>query len=269
MAGGGDSAPPAPLRRGISLRGVSFRYPGTDVDVLHDVDLDLPAGTSVAIVGENGAGKTTLVKLLCRFYAPTSGTITVDGVDLETIGVDEWRARLAGGFQDFARLEFLLRESVGVGDLPRIDDGDSVAAALARTEGADIAARLDDGLESQLGRQFGGTELSTGQWQKVAVARAVMREAPTLLVLDEPSSGLDARAEHALLERYTDAARAVAATTGAVTILVSHRFSTVRSADLIVVLDAGRVVEQGTHEELMAMGGVYAGLYSVQARAYG
>jgi ATP-binding cassette subfamily B protein len=263
------AAPPRPLQQGISLRGVSFRYPGTDTDVLHDVDLDLPAGTTVAIVGENGAGKTTLIKLLCRFYAPTSGTITVDGVDLQTIDVEAWRARLAGGFQDFARLELLLRESVGVGDLPRIDDGPAVAAALARTEGADIVHGLSEGLEAQLGRQFEGAELSTGQWQKVAVARAVLRETPTLLLLDEPSSGLDARAEHVLLERYTDAAREVAATTGAATVLVSHRFSTVRSADLIVVLEDGRVVERGTHADLAAAGGVYADLYAIQARAYG
>ena len=268
------ATPPGPnrpvrCRQGISLRGVSFRYPGTDTDVLHDVDLDLPAGTTVAIVGENGAGKTTLIKLLCRFYAPTSGTITVDGVDLQTIDVEAWRARLAGGFQDFARLELLLRESVGVGDLPRIDDGSAVAAALARTEGADIVHGLAEGLEAQLGRQFEGAELSTGQWQKVAVARAVLRETPTLLLLDEPSSGLDARAEHVLLERYTDAAREVAATTGAATVLVSHRFSTVRSADLIVVLEDGRVVERGTHADLCAAGGVYADLYAIQARAYG
>ena len=261
--------PPRPLRRGISLRGVTFRYPGTEVDVLHDVDLDLPAGTSVAIVGENGAGKTTLVKLLCRFYAPTAGEITIDDVDLQTIDVEAWRAQLAGGFQDFARLELLLRESVGVGDLPRIEDRPAIAAALARTEGSDIPAGLADGLDAQLGRQFDGAELSTGQWQKVAVARAVLREAPTLLVLDEPSSGLDARAEHALLERYADAARTVAVTTGAATVLVSHRFSTVRSADLIVVLDGGRVVERGTHAELLAAGGTYADLYSIQARAYG
>jgi ATP-binding cassette subfamily B protein len=261
--------PPRPLRHGVSLRGVTFRYPGTDVDVLHDVDLDLPAGLAVAIVGENGAGKSTLVKLLCRFYAPTSGTITVDGVDLQSIDVTAWRAQLAGGFQDFARLELLLRESVGVGDLPRIDDHPAVAAALARTEGGDLAAGLSDGLEAQLGRQFDGAELSTGQWQKVAVARAVLRETPTLLLLDEPSSGLDARAEHVLLERYTDAAREVAATTGAATLLVSHRFSTVRAADLIVVMDGGRVVERGTHDELIAAGGTYADLYSIQARAYG
>ena len=261
--------PPRPLREGISLRGVTFRYPGTDTDVLHDVDLDLPAGASVAIVGQNGAGKTTLVKLLCRFYAPTSGTITVDGVDLQALDVEAWRAQLAGGFQDFARLELKLRESVGVGDLPRIDDAPAVAAALARTEGSDVAGGLADGLEAQLGRQFDGAELSTGQWQKVAVARAVLREAPTLLVLDEPSSGLDARAEHVLLERYTEAAREVAATTGAATVLVSHRFSTVRSADLIVVLEDGRVVEQGTHDDLVTAGALYADLYAIQARAYG
>ncbi|HEX2048939.1 MAG TPA: ABC transporter ATP-binding protein [Acidimicrobiales bacterium] len=267
-AGAGQEPPPSPLRLGISMRGVTFRYPGTEFDVLRDVDLDLPAGSSVAIVGENGAGKTTLVKLLCRFYTPTSGTIAVDGVDLRTIDVSAWRERLTGAFQDFARFELLLRESVGVGDLPRIEDGEAVAAALARTEGTDIPAGLPEGLETQLGRQFDGAELSTGQWQKIAVARAVMRETPTLLLLDEPSSGLDPRAEHALLERYADAARSVAATTGAATVLVSHRFSTVRSADLIVVLDEGRVVEQGTHDELMAAGGLYADLYSIQARAY-
>ncbi|HJV09582.1 MAG TPA: ABC transporter ATP-binding protein, partial [Acidimicrobiales bacterium] len=255
--------PPRPLREGISLRGVTFRYPGTDIDVLHDVDLDLPAGTSVAIVGENGAGKTTLVKLLCRFYAPTSGTIDVDGVDLQALDVEAWRAQLAGGFQDFARLELLLRESVGVGDLPRIDDAGAVGDALDRAGG------LAEDVETQLGRQFDGAELSTGQWQKVAVARALLREAPTLLLLDEPSSGLDARAEHTLLERYADAARDVAATTGAATVLVSHRFSTVRSADLIVVLEDGRVVERGTHAELVAAGGTYADLYAIQARAYG
>ncbi|HEV2759428.1 MAG TPA: ABC transporter ATP-binding protein, partial [Acidimicrobiales bacterium] len=198
-AGNGSASvpPPRPLRQGISLRGVTFRYPGTDVDVLHDVDLDLPAGATVAVVGENGAGKSTLVKLLCRFYSPTAGTITVDGVDLQSIDVAAWRGQLAGGFQDFARLELRLRESVGVGDLPRIDDGPAVAAALARTEGGDLTEGLAEGIEAQLGRQFDGAELSTGQWQKVAVARAVLREAPTLLLLDEPSSGLDARAEHA------------------------------------------------------------------------
>ena len=264
----GDQPVPPRLAHGITFEDVGFRYPGTDADVLHDVSIHLPAGSTVAIVGENGAGKTTLVKLLCRFYEPTTGRITVDGTDLRDIDVDDWRRHLAADFQDFARLELRLQESVGVGDLARIDDPAAVAGALARTDGSEIPAQLTGGLDASLGKQFGGAELSTGQWQKVAVARALMRDAPTVLLLDEPSSGLDPRAEHELLERYTDAAREVAHLTGAVTVLVSHRFSTVRRADLIVVVDGGRVVACGTHDELMAAAGLYAELYTIQARAY-
>ena len=266
----GDPAPvPKRLARGIELQSVGFRYPGTEVDVLSEVDLHLPAGSVVALVGENGAGKTTLVKLLSRCYEPTVGRVLVDGVDLRRLPVDEWRARLSAGFQDFARFEFVLRESVGVGLLELIGDVPAVEAALARGQAADLGAGLAEGLETQLGKQFtGGAELSEGQWQKVAIARALMDEAPLLLILDEPTSGLDATAEHALFERYAAAASEAAAHWGAVTVLISHRFSTVRLADLIVVLDGGRVVASGTHGQLMAGGGLYADLYTIQAAAY-
>jgi ATP-binding cassette subfamily B protein len=249
---------------------VAFRYPGSDEgDAVVDVDLHLPAGTTVAFVGENGAGKTTLVKLLCRFYDPTAGRVTVDGVDLRRFPVADWRARLSAGFQDFAQLELVAREAIGVGDLTRLDDTASVSAALDRAHAADVVDGLPSGLETQLGRSFdGGHELSTGQWQKLALGRAMMREAPLLLLLDEPTACLDAPSEHALFERYAGAARRAAATTGAITVLVSHRFSTVRMADLIAVMHDGRVVEVGTHSDLMAAEGLYAELFGLQAAAY-
>jgi len=265
-----DPAPvPSRLREGIRFEAVSFRYPGTDVDVLHDVDLVLPAGSTVALVGDNGAGKTTLVKLLCRFYEPSSGRILVDRIDLARIDVDEWRARLAAGFQDFARFELLAREAVGVGDVPRIADSAAVEEALTRAAASDVVATLSDGLETQLGKLFAdGTELSGGQWQKLALGRALMRGGPLLLVLDEPTASLDAQTEHTLFERYAGGARRAAAASGAITLLVSHRFSTVRIADFIVVIDDGRVVESGSHDELMLADGLYAELYQLQARAY-
>jgi ATP-binding cassette subfamily B protein len=253
---------PTTLAHGIDLDGVSFSYGGAQV--LHDVTLHLTAGSSVAIVGENGAGKTSLVKLLCRFYEPTSGVITVDGVDLRRFDVAEWRRRLSGGFQDFARIELTVQESVGVGHISLVDDPVAVGAALAR-----VGADLPVGLDQQLGQQWlGGVDLSEGQWQKVAMARAMMREEPLLLLLDEPTSGLDAYAEHALFELFAGVAAETAARTGAITLFVSHRFSTVRMADHIVVLAGGRVVEQGDHEALMAAGGLYRELYDIQARAY-
>ncbi len=253
---------PDKLRHGIDLEGVSFRY-GRD-EVLHDVTLHLPAGSTVALVGENGAGKTSLVKLLCRFYEPTSGSITVDGVDLRRFDLAEWRRHLSGGFQDFARIELTLRESVGIGDIPSVDDPVAVGAALGRVD-----AKLPVGLEQQLGQQWlGGVDLSEGQWQKVAMARAMMRKQPLLLLLDEPTSGLDAHAEHALFELFAGVAAEAAARTGAIALFVSHRFSTVRMADQIVVLAGGRVVEQGDHGSLMRAGGLYRELYDIQARAY-
>ena len=266
----GDPAPmPTGLVDGIALEGVGFRYPGTDEDVLADVDLRFPAGSVVALVGANGAGKSTLVKLLTRCYEPTAGRITVDGVDLRRLPPEEWRRRLSAGFQDFHRFQETLQHSVGLGDLERLDDRPAVAAALARGQATDLAAALPDGVDGLLGKEFeGGTDLSEGQWQKVAISRALMLDAPLLLVLDEPSSGLDADAEHALFEHYASAASQAARAVGAVTVLVSHRFSTVRLADLIVVVDGGRVREHGTHDELIASGGLYAELYGIQARAY-
>jgi ATP-binding cassette subfamily B protein len=262
---------PGALRDGIRLEGVSFRYPGavTDTLVLDDVNLSLPAGSVVAIVGENGAGKTTLVKLLAKFYAPTSGRITVDDTDLAHIPAEEWRDRMAGAFQDFARLELFARQTIGVGDLARAEEAPALAAAVDRGGAGDVVSRLPSGLETQLGPTWeGGVELSFGQWQRLALARGLMRDDPLLVVLDEPTAALDAESEHELFERFSAAARSDAAVTGRVTILVSHRFSTVRMADLIVVLDGARVTEVGTHAELVARGGTYADLYSIQARAY-
>ena len=259
---------PARIERGIALRNVSFAYPGTDKLVLDDVSLDLPAGAVVAIVGENGAGKTTLVKLLSRFYEPTAGEIVVDDVDLSSIAADAWRARLAGAYQDFFRYEFFARETVGVGDLVRMDERDVVDEAVARGGASDVVAKLPLGLDTQLGPTWDdGVELSFGQWQKLALARGFMRDHPLLLVLDEPTAALDAETEHALFERFASASREER-TDGRITVLVSHRFSTVRMADLIVVIDGAHIVESGSHDELMARSGLYAELYGIQAKAY-
>ena len=263
-------ATPAPdrLRDGIVFDRVSFRYPGTDRWALRDVSLRIPAGSVVALVGENGAGKTTLVKLLCRMYEPTEGRILVDGVDLAEIGIDAWRERLSAAFQDFARFELAARRAVGLGDLPRLDDASAVRAALERAGAADVLEKLPGGLDTQLGARWeGGVDLSTGQWQKLALGRALMREQPLVVFFDEPTASLDALAEHALFERYAREARAGSAR-GAVTVLVSHRFSTVRSADLILVIDGGGVTELGRHDELILRDGLYAELYSMQERAY-
>ena len=261
-----DAAVPDRLTDGIRLEHVSFRYPATERLVLQDVDLHLPAGAVIAVVGENGAGKSTLVKLLCRFYEPTEGRITVDGVDLSRMPAEEWRARCAGAFQDFFRFEFPAVHTVGVGDLPRLDDAPAVEAAVGRAGADDVVTKLPHGLETQLGPTWqNGVEVSFGQWQKLALARGFMRDDPLLLVLDEPTAALDAETEHALFQRYAAAARSSA---GRITILVSHRFSTVRMANLIVVLDGARVVEYGSHEELMRKNGQYAELYNIQAAAY-
>lgn len=265
-----DPAPaPARLTSGIELHGVTFRYPGTEVDVLRDVDLAIPAGSIVAIVGDNGAGKSTLVKLLGRYYEPTRGSITVDGVPLHQIPAGEWRQRLSAAFQDHLRLELQASHAVGVGQLAGLDDQAAQLRALDRAAASDLVTGLPDGLATQLGRAFAdGHELSGGQWQQIALGRAMMRAEPLLLLLDEPTAALDADAEHALFDRYSTAAREAAARTGAITLLVSHRFSTVRAADLIVVVDRHGISEHGSHDELMARGGTYAELFDLQASSY-
>jgi ATP-binding cassette, subfamily B, bacterial len=268
-----DLPVPARLGQGIRFDHVSFAYPGTERLVLEDVNLELPAGAVVAVVGENGAGKSTLVKLLAKLYEPTSGRILVDGSDLGHMHAAEWRERLTGAFQDFFRFEFKARHTVGVGDIPRLEDEPAVVTAVARAGADDVVVKLKTGLQTQLGPTWpGGVEVSFGQWQKLALARGFMRDHPLLLVLDEPTAALDAETEHALFERYAaaadgrahDAARA----DGRITILVSHRFSTVRMADIIVVLDGARVVEVGSHDDLVARGGQYSELYGIQAAAY-
>jgi ATP-binding cassette subfamily B protein len=269
-AASADLPVPVVLHRGIRFDHVSFAYPGTSRVVLDDVSVTLPAGAVVAIVGENGAGKTTLVKLLAKMYEPSSGSIFVDETPLARLSAEDWRARLAGAFQDFFRFEFRAAHAVGLGDVPKVDDQPTIVAAVERAGAGDVIARLTSGLDTQLGPTWpGGAELSFGQWQKLALARGFMREGPLLLILDEPTAALDAETEHALFERYAAAARAAPGSGGGrITVLVSHRFSTVRMADLIVVLDGARLVEVGTHEELMSRKGQYAELYGIQASAY-
>jgi ATP-binding cassette, subfamily B, bacterial len=267
-----DIAVPERLVDGITLEHVSFAYPGASRLALEDITLRLPAGAVVAVVGENGAGKSTLVKLLAKMYEPTSGDILIDGQPLRRMPATEWRNRLTGAFQDFFRFEFSAQHSVGLGDLPRLDNEPAVTDAVRKAGAGDVVERLPEGLHSQLGSTWpGGQELSFGQWQKLALSRGYMRPGPLLMVLDEPTAALDAETEHELFERYADAARgdeSAAGDIGSTTILVSHRFSTVRMADLIVVLDGSRLAEVGSHDELMQQDGPYADLYRIQAAAY-
>jgi ATP-binding cassette subfamily B protein len=265
----GAAAPPDRLSEGIRFEHVVFGYPGSAAPVLDGVDLELRPGTAVAVVGENGVGKSTLVKLLCGFYQPTGGRILIDGTDLRDLSTQAWRERIAAGFQDFARYEFTARDVVSVGDLPRLADEEAVRGALERAHGLDVLDSLPSGLSTELGASnVGGTELSGGQWQKLALGRAFMRREPLLVVLDEPTSALDAETEHALFERYAEQARRAGERTGAITFFVSHRFSTVRMADLILVVNGGEIVEAGSHAELVRRGCLYAELYDIQAGAY-
>lgn len=265
----GGTAPPTRLERGIEFRDVTFAYPGADSPALTDVDLLLPAGSIIGLVGDNGSGKSTLLKLLAGMYRPTSGSVLVDGTDLADVDPAAWRSRMSAAFQDFQRFELVARESVGVGDLPRLAETPAVAAALGRASDADLTATLPAGLETQLGKSYAeGHELSGGQWQTVALARSMMRDVPLVLILDEPTASLDAHAEYVLFERYAQQARLTAHQNGGICVLVSHRFSTVRMADQIVVIEGGRVAELGTHDDLMGRAGLYASLYRLQAAGY-
>jgi ATP-binding cassette, subfamily B, bacterial len=252
----GDRPAEALPAAGIRFRGVGFAYPGGQA-VLDGVDLHIPAGSSLAIVGRNGAGKTTLAKLLCRLYDPQAGAVEVDGFDLRELDLEGWRARVTAVFQDFIRFELPLRDNVA----PAGADDDSVRAALAAA-GADGLA----GLDTVLARGYvGGTELSGGQWQRVALARALcaVRLGAGVVLLDEPTAQLDVRGEAEIFDRI------LAATRHCTTILISHRFSTVRHADRICVLEGGRVVELGSHDQLMALGGRYRTMFDLQASRFG
>ena len=251
-----------PIRTGFVFEDVGFRYPGSEAWAVRGLNFALAPGERIALVGENGAGKTTLVKLLARLYDPTEGRILLDGVDLRHYDVDSLRRNVGVIFQDFVRYDFLLKENIAVGDIERREDEPLIESAAQRSLADTVAARFPSRYGQMLGKRFeGGVDLSGGEWQKVALARAYMREAQ-LLILDEPTAALDARAEYEVFLRFAEL------TAGRMAVLISHRFSTVRMADRILVLQGGRLVEQGTHEALVAERGLYAELFSLQAAGY-
>lgn len=248
---------------GLRFEGVSFRYPDSSHTTLENIDLHLAPGRSVALVGENGSGKTTLIKLLTRLYRPDSGRILLDGSDLQAWEEDALRRRIGVIFQDYIRYQFPVGDNLGVGDIDAFSDESRWREAAAQGTAAEFIERLDHGYATQLGRWFaGGQELSGGQWQKIALSRAYMRRNADILILDEPTSALDAAAEAAVFEHFREHAK------GRMTLLISHRFSSVRNADHIIVLDQGRVLERGDHVSLVAAGGRYAQLFDLQARGY-
>jgi ATP-binding cassette subfamily B protein len=252
----------SPISEGFRFEDVGFKYPGSEQWAVRGLSFSLAPGERVALVGENGAGKTTLVKLMARLYDPSEGRILLDGVDLREYDLFSLRRNVGVIFQDFVRYDFLLRENIAVGNISRLDDQAAIEGAAGRSLADTVADRLAAGYGQMLGRRFeGGVDLSGGEWQKVALARAYMREAQ-LLILDEPTAALDARAEYEVFLRFSEL------TKGRMAVLISHRFSTVRMADRILVLRGGELVEQGTHEELLAVGGLYSELFQLQAAGY-
>jgi len=253
---------PRPIRSGFEFRDVSFAYPGSERQVLRRVSFHFDAGERIALIGENGAGKTTLVKLLARLYEPTGGAILLDGVDLRDYDVDSLRGEIGVIFQDYMRYDMLVRENIGFGRIEELANQARVESAARKSMADPLIAQLEHGYHQMLGRRFeNGVDLSAGQWQKVALGRAYMRDAQ-VLILDEPTASLDARAEYEVFLRFADLTR------GRMAVLISHRFSTVRMADRILVLADGELVEQGTHQHLVALGGRYAELFELQAAGY-
>lgn len=258
-----DPAPfPAPMVQGVVFEDVGFRYPGTETWAVRNLSFHLDAGEVLALVGENGAGKTTIVKLLTRLYDPTEGRILLDGRELSAYDLDALRGRIGVIFQDFVRFNFTASENVAVGRIEARDEAPRIAAAAGRSLADRVIEKLPKGYDQPLGKRFeDGVDLSGGEWQKIALSRAYMREAE-ILVLDEPTAALDARAEFEVFQRFRDLSR------GRTALIISHRFSTVRMADRILVLEGGRVLEAGTHAELQALGGRYAELFDLQAAGY-
>lgn len=253
---------PSRLQRGLEFRNVSFRYPGRDDWALREINLTIAPGEKLALVGPNGAGKTTLIKLLTRLYDPTEGQILLDGVDLRDYDLNEVRRRIGVIFQDFVRYQLTVRENIGFGQIDRLDDAQQIDEAAQRGGADDIVATLPSGMETMLGRWFEhGFELSGGQWQKIALSRAFMRDGE-VLVLDEPTAALDAEREYEIFQRFREL------TAGKIAVLISHRFSTVRMADRIAVIEGGRITEVGSHAELLQQGGAYARLFEMQAAGY-
>jgi len=253
---------PRPIREGFAFENVSFAYPGCSELVLRNVAFRLRPGERIALIGENGAGKTTLVKLLARLYDPTSGRILLDGVDLREYSVEELHHEIGVIFQDYVRYDMPVRENIGFGRIESLSDQRRIEAAAAKSLAKAVIERLPNGYDQMVGRRFeGGLDLSGGEWQKFALARAYMREAQ-LLILDEPTATLDARAEHEAFRRFAELVR------GRMAVLISHRFSTVRMADRILVLADGAIEEQGTHDQLVDAGGRYAELFNLQAAGY-
>jgi ATP-binding cassette subfamily B protein len=253
---------PARITQGLEFRHVWFRYPGREDWALRDLNLSIAAGEKIALVGQNGAGKTTLIKLMTRLYDPTEGQILLDGVDLREYDLDELRQRVGVIFQDFVKYQLSVKENIGFGQIDRLDDVAQVANSAERGGADSVVAELPEGMDTMLGRWFEkGHELSGGQWQKIALSRAFMRDGE-VLVLDEPTSALDAEREYEIFQRFRDL------TEGKIAVLISHRFSTVRMADRIAVIEDGQISELGSHAELLARGGTYARLFEMQAEGY-